>query len=42
MPVRPPDGGNGAVFTVGAGAIGAETVIAALGAVLISLQSESH
>lgn len=42
MPVRPPDGGNGAVFTVGAVAIAVEAVIAALVAVLILLQSESH
>ncbi|MGW1355518.1 hypothetical protein ACWCQE_40705 [Streptomyces sp. NPDC002409] len=42
MPVRPPDGGNAAVFTVGAVAIGAETVIAALVAFLHILQSESH
>ncbi|GHA31079.1 hypothetical protein GCM10010329_63140 [Streptomyces spiroverticillatus] len=42
MPVRPPDGGNGAVFTVGAVAIGAETVIAALVGVLYALQLESH
>lgn len=42
MPVRPPEGGNAAVFTVGAVAIGAETVIAALVAFLYILQSESH
>ncbi len=42
VPVRPPDGGNAAVFTVGAVAIGAEAVLAALVAVLYGLQSESH
>ncbi len=42
LPARPPDGGNAAVFTVGAVAIGAETVIATLVAVLYSLQSEYH
>ncbi|AVH97398.1 hypothetical protein C5L38_21960 [Streptomyces sp. WAC00288] len=42
MPVRPPDGGNAAVFTVGAVAIGAEAVIAALVGILYSLQWESH
>ncbi len=42
VPVRPPDGGNAAVFTVGAVAIWAETVIAGLVVVLYGLQSESH
>ncbi|MFI9004630.1 hypothetical protein [Streptomyces sp. NPDC053541] len=41
-PVRPSGGGNAAVFTVGAVALGAEAVIAALVTVLYNLQLESH